>query len=297
MKRAKGNAALVEAATDEKIVELNVDGLKKYLCAKSRGRWEACLECPKQCSAGTRYLFLMDEETKPENDKPAKDINPGLALAAEHRTNKARQKCLDAIQSGNPIGYLMKIGGISEKAARERIRVYINRYPELWEGIEKPVHKFNDRVREQRMVKIQLLKEALETDSPVKYIAEKNGVKLSVARQNYYSYRMMAAEEGVILKAMPASVKGLDEKTDEVSVAEFLNETAPEPVEADPSQNDNPTPEAALLKKKQEELEEEERQIWAKIGWHEESIAELKEKAEWIEAKKKALADVLSLFQ
>ena len=89
-------------------------------------------------SAETREPQEQASEQKDEQkaalaeEKPRRGTNGTIALQ-----EKARKACEEATSTGDPVGFLMELGA-NRKAARERVRKWKIKYPEMFENMPKP---------------------------------------------------------------------------------------------------------------------------------------------------------------
>ena len=268
---------------------MSLQEVKRYLCPISGGKWEKCLDCPGKCNAGLRYLALIEKQTQPDRKPEKKPHKEGSGSVGHLR---ARAACAAAIESGYPIRYIMEHNEVNFTVAKERIRRYVLMYPDLWEGREElaraeiPPRKYREHDEES----LQMLREALKTEKPARYIMEKRGIQERSAFNWIRIWKDKARREGIILTEQQISAEMVTETTaeaeeDEVSLEDFLDELKP----AEPK-SETRSPMDAALNEKYEQLNAEKKRLL-------EEIREREERVKWIEEKQGALASVSTLFR
>lgn len=140
---------------NDRINTADIDGIRQYMCPISCGEPNYCInECKgfRTCRVGHRVAALLDEEANrkaPEwpfkgplalvedlaTEEP-KPHNSGTNGAAAIR-KKARARCAAAVESGDPVKYLMEHDGLCETSARIDIRRWRKKYPDLFEGMNE----------------------------------------------------------------------------------------------------------------------------------------------------------------
>lgn len=109
------------------ISEMTMDEVKVHLrtCAQSQGDPLKCVECRGGCAFGTRAVDLLDRETRSKSPKQM-----GAEKGAQIMKNRAKLEYVAAIDSGDPIGYILghsKFSG-DDTAARYAANAKLKRW-------------------------------------------------------------------------------------------------------------------------------------------------------------------------
>jgi hypothetical protein len=132
---------------DRAIQDMQMQELRRYLCAKTLGNPKTCVSCEgfKGCPVGQRALVLMNMETKDkaqyrkvwdeekarEAEKAQKEnAQTEQAAPAKINTQADTADFLAACESGNARRWLLQ-KGYSEAAAQEKLVYWIKHYPAI----------------------------------------------------------------------------------------------------------------------------------------------------------------------
>lgn len=152
---------------------------------------------------------------------------------------KGRERCQEAVESGDPIRFLMEKGA-SHKSAYERIRRWRKMYPDLFKGLTN-VPRDNTEVNRERTEQAEaLFRECIAQKDPAGYYAEKRGISRQSAT-NWLSHmrkkqRLKAEQEEKQEEQEAAEEHEREqeaEQDDEVSLEAFLSEFDFDEAEAD----------------------------------------------------------------
>lgn len=241
---------------EKKIANMTLEELKPYACMKAVGHkndwYMSCVSCPglNGCSAGKRAVEILEATTKPEDiNKPIDRFNNRLGKTKV----AARKEFTDVLNKDDPIQYLMTSHNINRKAAKERIRVWVNNYPDILEkhiqdGGKSPIENkkiatYNiDGYNKLRLEgAYDVICKAFESDKdPIEFILDYYGTKRNKARLRlkYYATHYPELEEKYHImqylndsnlrknekkeekKDMPMNVQN----DEEVSIEDFLKE-------------------------------------------------------------------------
>ena len=197
---------------NNKIEQMGLDELKQYLCMKNYQNPERCKDCPgvKTCKAGQRATLLLNEREVQQMTE-----NSGRkGKTPEQMREIARKKFIVAAAQDDPIEYVMKMDGNSRNAAREKLKSWANKFPDITEQY--------DFWHKNTLDAIERFKEALAQKDPIAFVMEKYGWDRKKASHNFYQWK---SRYGTV-KEEPKM------EQDEVSVEEFLKEVSTEVEEA-----------------------------------------------------------------
>lgn len=133
----------VSAEDKGRIEEMELDELTRYMCPKTHGDPEKCLdECPgfKTCRVGQRAAVLLAEEKKPRAvtccaPPPAREpvsVPDEIPDLNEERHLRGRASCVDVLAQEDPVGYLVKVKGLKPKSAQSTLNRWRRKYPDLF---------------------------------------------------------------------------------------------------------------------------------------------------------------------
>lgn len=202
--------------------------LKSYCCPKVAGDKDwylRCIECKglKNCTCGKRAVELVNNQTKPANDN---SWNASMK-------KKAREDYESVLKSGDPINYLMKTTNRSREYAMRRLAVWRAAYPDI-------AKKYSELTIDNRKVtRTNRLEDRIDrvfnSKDPIDYLMTNDGLSRNKARatlsrwsiehpdlnQKYHIREYMEKS-----RKYSFGEKSIEppEKTDEISVEEFLNE-------------------------------------------------------------------------
>lgn len=116
------------------VSEMTMEEVKVHLrtCAQSHGDPLKCVECRGGCVFGTRAIDLLDRETRAKSPKQM-----GAEKGAQIMKNRAMLEYVAAIDSGDPIGYILghskfsKGGDAALYAARAKLKRWKEQYGAL----------------------------------------------------------------------------------------------------------------------------------------------------------------------
>ena len=181
---------------------------RAYICNKFGRDPVKCIDCDELtgCPVGKRVVEIIDEMTGEK--KLSKWEKGGMT---RHAKNHEIMK--KAIESGNPIQYLMDTEGSPNiRAARERFRKAKLLYPDL----------FKNEVKDTTVTRIQStdaeedFREASTFDDPVQYYMNKYKIKRPAAYQRWRYAKLRFSD---------IPVKTVEESSeDEVTLEDFLKQ-------------------------------------------------------------------------
>lgn len=305
---------------DKPIAQMDMNEARSMMCAKSNGQPEACEKCPgfKSCQAGQRVVRLRGEDDRAIFQAACESgnawnwlmIHKGLGkdaagellsrlirkfpgLAADYgggrrimqRPRPAKQERPVEPQEGpqTASGEKVEQMAIAEAQAPEKA-------PELQKKSNRGI-KGAAKVRE---IARETARAVLGHEDPIAYLMETEGCSYPTARQRVKrwveAYPDIAGDYKPLdnrrnRKTMPEPEKEEEpmENTDEISLADFLEEHAEITPEPEPKpEPEKPTGIAAELKLKYDALAAEKKR--------------LEERIRWIEEQQDALAKVSSMF-
>lgn len=286
---------------DEKIEELSLIDLKKYACPKNQHKndwyWDCLNDCPgfATCKVGHRVMAILDDATK--ENAPASGQTEKQKAYSERRRVQARERCKEAIESGDPVKWLIEHGH-KELAAKRLIQDWQVKFYDLF-GLDKPREK--KEITPARKAAFAARREALIArvdtaiaSGDVKKWLINQGKTPSQAQDTYYDWKRKFPEKFVEEKA---PIQAAEAEEDEISVASFLAEFEGEetPVEAvvEVPEEEIPVPvETGVvpqLNAKYMELSAERDRLEAEIRERQGKMTQLKQQME-------ALVNVLDLF-
>ena len=113
------------------VSEMTMEEVKVHLrtCAQSQGDPLKCVSCRGGCVFGTRAIDLLDRETRAKSPKQM-----GAEKGAQIMKNKAMLEYVAAIDSGDPIGYILghsKFGG-DDASARYAANAKLKRWKDKY---------------------------------------------------------------------------------------------------------------------------------------------------------------------
>jgi len=188
-----------------------------YLCNKYGKDPIKCLDCEKHedCLAGKRAIEILNEMTDSTKSKWEKG---GMA---QHI--KARHRAAELAKLDNPIEYLMKSEGINKRAARERMRKYRIKYPDLFNSDVKPKLTTYQKKEEIRKADYEA---ACNSDSPIQYYMKKYDLSYDAAYQRlkYYVTKHNLPMPSKIESRATLTKKESIEDSEEISLEDFLNQ-------------------------------------------------------------------------
>lgn len=181
---------------------------RAYICNKFGRDPVKCIDCNELsgCPVGKRVVEIIDEMT---GEKKLSKWEKGAM--AKHA--KSREIVKKAIESGNPIQYMMDVEGSPNiRAARERFRKARKNYPDL----------FNDEVKDVTIVQVSSTnaeedwRKASTFDDPIRYYMDKYKIERPAAYQRWRYAK---------LKFGDIPVKTVEESSeDEVTLEDFLKQ-------------------------------------------------------------------------
>ena len=215
---------------NNKIEQMGLDELKQYLCMKNYQNPEKCKDCHgvKTCKAGQRAVLLLNEREVQQMT----ESSGRKGKTSEQMREIARKKFIVAAAQDDPIEYVMKMDGNNRNAAREKLKSWANKFPDITEqydfwnklaGVcQKKLGHFRDKPHKNTLDAIERYKEALVHKDPVAFVMKKYGWDRKKASHNFYQWK---SRYGTV-KEEPKV------EQDEVSVEEFLKEVSTEDEEA-----------------------------------------------------------------
>lgn len=188
-----------------------------YLCNKYGKDPIKCLDCEKHedCLAGKRAIEILNEMTDATKSKWENN-----GAMAQHI--KARHRAAELVKLDDPIEYLMKSEGINKRTARERMRKYRMKYPDLFNSDGKPkltTYQKNEEIRKADY------EAACDSGSPIQYYMKKYNLNYDAAYQRLKYYATKHNLPMPNKTESRASIKNeLIEDAEEVSLVDFLNQ-------------------------------------------------------------------------
>ena len=312
---------------DKPVAQMDMHEIRSMMCAKSNGQPEACEKCPglKSCQAGQRVIRLRSEDDRAIFQAACESgnawnwlmIHKGLGkdAAGELLSKLIRKFPGLAADYGGGRRIMQrprpaKIAPVSTPeapvTAPERQEEQVGAVkPEAPEGAKKTISEAEKQRNKKgaakcREIARETAKAVLAHEDPIAYLMETEGCSYPIARQRVKRwaerYPDIAGDYKLSdmrrkRKAMPEPEKEEEpmENTDEISLADFLEEHAEITPEPQPKPEPKPEPEpekptgvAAELKLKYDALAAEKKR--------------LEERIRWIEEQQDALAKVASMF-
>lgn len=182
---------------------------RAYICNKFGRDPVKCIDCNELsgCPVGKRVVEIIDEMT---GEKKLSKWEKGAAT----KHNKYHDIMKKAIESGNPIQYLMDIEGSPNiRAARERFRKAKLLYPDLFKNEVKDTTV----KRKSSADPEEDFKNASACSDPVKWYMAKYQIDRSAAYQRWRYARLKFGDA--------ATVKTIEESSeDEVTLEDFLKQ-------------------------------------------------------------------------
>ena len=173
-----------------------------YICNKYGKDPIKCIDCDKHesCPAGKRAI---------EQEKGA------LAIKL-----RARQKAAELNKMEDPIKYLMEVDGLNASAAKERMRKYRKRYPDLFEERLTATPRTAEAMKEARKADYDA---AMASGKPVEYYMEKYGLSHDAAWQRWkYNHKRFQSVE---TKDSDKEEEVMNnDSEEEISLEDFLNQ-------------------------------------------------------------------------
>lgn len=184
-----------------------------YLCNKYGKDPIKCLDCEKHegCVAGRRAIEILNEMT--EARKLSKWDKARLV-----RVDKARRRAVEVMKHEDPLKYLMEVEGVNIRAARERIRKYKMKYPDLFKAEDLVVQKRNTRKKEEETSRKADYIEAAASENPIGFYMNKYGLKRDTAWHRWV-YAKKQFE-----KIVQEEKNMANETEEEISLEDFLNQ-------------------------------------------------------------------------
>lgn len=254
---------------NNRIEQMGLDELKRYLCMKNYQNPEKCKDCPgnRTCKAGQRAIVLISER-----EIRKMKIDEGRKNSIEVRRENAKNNFIVAVNQPDMIQYLIEHDGNSRNAAREKLKNWGRMFPEIaeqynfWEKLNKlTIGKTPDGRNKQTVEAIERYKEASEQDDPIAFMMEKYGIDRGKAIHNFGQWKRRYGE----IKKEEPEVKENEE--DEVSVEDFLKDFHAFKF------SDEQKPTITLMQKENDfsgelnakyyELEKEREELKARIAW------------------------------
>lgn len=306
---------------DKPIAQMDMNEARSMMCAKSNGQPEACEKCPgwKSCQAGQRVTRLRGEDDRAIFQAACESgnawnwlmIHKGLGkdaagellsrlirkfpgLAADYgggrrimqRPRPAKQERPVEPQEG------------PQTASGEKVEQMAIAEAQAPEKAPEPQKKSNRGVKsgaKVREITRETARAAFAHDDPIAYLMETERCSYHTARQRVKRWAAGYPDIAGDYK-LPDSMRGRRktgpepekeeepmENTDEISLADFLEEHAEITPEPQPKpEPEKPTGIAAELKLKYDALAAEKKR--------------LEERIRWIEEQQEALAKVASMF-
>lgn len=184
-----------------------------YLCKKYGKDPIKCLDCEKHnsCPAGKRAIVLLNEMT----ESPKKLTKTEEACTIHQK--RAREQAEIILKNDDPLKYLIEVEGLKVHTAKERIRLYKLRYPDLFTADElKPKKR---TIKDDPIKRMEYL-EAVTSGDPLNYYKNKYGLKYDTAyhRWKYYEekYKNNAEDKKDMVK--------VSDNEEEVSLNDFLSQ-------------------------------------------------------------------------
>lgn len=229
----KKNRMISQEERDHKIEQMGLAELKKYLCMKNYQNPEKCEKCPgvKTCKAGQRAVVLLNEREKEKmaaNDV-VYSVNERFGKTQISIIQESRRTFEEACKQENPITFLMKRDDSSRNSARERLKYYMKKFPDIAKkyNFEEKLQSVMmpkggslppDGIYPQTIVAMEKYKEASAQPDPIGFVMKKYGWDRKKAGHNFYQWRQRygKAEEQ----------KGEPTMEEEISIEDFLKENA-----------------------------------------------------------------------
>lgn len=262
-----------------------------YLCNKYGKDPVKCLDCQdhESCPAGKRAIELLNEITGGDQ-KESK-----WKKAMDARKIKVRKVAEELSKMEDPIKYLIEVEGKTAHCARERMRKYREKYPDLFPNApvntrSRSVNKRSSPIRPNKKDAERKAdyEKAITYEKPANYYVEKYGLSYDAAW-----HRWKDAEKK--FKIVTEENNEEEKPMDEISLEEFLknhevDEPAEEPelvmtanpfdTEAEPQINKEPEEPAMVmtenpedpLKAKYEKLIHERDELRKKLFWYDDVI-------------------------
>ena len=306
---------------DKPIAQMDMNEARSMMCAKSNGQPEACEKCPgwKSCQAGQRVTRLRGEDDRAIFQAACESGNAWNWLMIHKGIGKdAAGELLSRLIRKFP-GLAADYGGgrrimqrprpakqerpvepqdSPQTASGEKVEQMAIAEAQAPEKAPEPQKKSNNGsvkgAAKRREIARETARAVFGHEDPIAYLMETEGCSYPTARQRVKrwvdGYPDIAGDYKVQdmrgnSKAMPEPEKEEEpmENTDEISLADFLEEHAEITPEPEPKpEPEKPTGIAAELKLKYDALAAEKKR--------------LEERIRWIEEQQDALAKVASMF-
>lgn len=295
----KKNRAIQNKDRDERIENMGMDELKRYLCFKNNQDPTKCEGCPgsKTCKAGQRAIVLLNEM---ERAKMNAEIENKKGKTLSEIQENARRCFLDAAAQPEMIQYVMETYGNTRNAAREKLKNWARSHPDIaeqtgfWEKFgaltKRSPKNFQDNVYGRTSEAIRKYIEAAKQENPVQFVMDKYGMDRKNASHTYYQWRSRYKNRIEVQEEKPVEEAPAEPESDEISVEDFLkNYTMQDVVEENPvptltvNSDINVVEEIvtgngfnAELNAKYTKLEKERVELLKRISWLEKAMDALK---------------------
>lgn len=292
----KKNRLIAVEERNNRIEDMGLAELKKYLCMKNGQDPKKCDGCPgiKGCRAGQRAIVLLNEQELEEKKRQV-DIGANRFGSCETRSRNAREKFIQAINQPDMIAFMMETYGNSRNCARENLKHWARKFPDVAEmyGFEKKFDELalcrktvitGNALEKQRIAK-EKYAEASSQPDPIAFCMEKYEWSRAKAVHNFGQWKRRYGE----IKKEEETVVN-----DDISVEDFLNEVETTIESTQKSDEEVAVPE------KQDGGVETQNQFFGDLNAKFNELAREKEKLErrivWIEKAQEALKTTISLF-
>lgn len=292
----KKNRLIAVEERNNRIEDLGIAELKKYLCMKNGQDPKKCDGCPgiKGCRAGQRAIVLLNEQELEEKKRQI-DIGANRFGSPETRSKNAREKFIQALNQPDMISFVMETYGNSRNCARENLKHWARKFPDVAEmyGFENKFDALSlcrktvitgDALEKQRIAKEKYAEAASQPD-PIAFCMEKYEWSRAKAVHNYGQWKRRYGE----IKKEEETVVN-----DDISVEDFLNE-----VETITESTQKSDEEVAVPEKQDGEVETKNQfldDLNAKFRELDKEKERLKDRLVWIEKAQDALAMTLNIF-
>lgn len=283
-----------------RIPQMDLEQIKTMLCPISNHDPLKCVGCKSLsgCPAGQRANVLLEEATK------QKMIKQGIRPNNIARVAKARELCVTATKTGNPVSYLMKTFGSSHNTAWARVLGWEKAYPDLMKGIDwRTKAKQEDGKSEEAYGNLETaiksgdvynwyVKNFHMPRSRVEKIME-NGFKARPELKELYDRMQENQDDEISLEDFLKDIPENGEETaveqpSEVEVKEIPTEEE-KPVETEKKAAFGKTVVEIELEQKYKQIESEKKKVT-------EQIEELGERLKWLDSQQEALETVRKMF-
>ena len=291
----KKNRLIETEERDNRIENMCLEDLKKYLCMKNNQNPQKCDGCPgiAGCKAGQRAIVLLNERELAEK-KARIDIGANKYGTPAERNRNAREKFIQAVNKPDMIAFVMETYGNSRNCARENLKHWAKTFPDVaemydferkFEALRAPNGvSLKGTSEEKQRIAREKYEEAAAQPDHITFLVEKYGWTRAQATKNFSQWKRRYGE----IKEGKAVIK--DVENEDVSVEDFLNEV----------ESAQKSDEEVAVPEKQDGAVETRNQFFsdlnAKYRELDKEKERLKERLAWIEKAQDALAMTLNIF-